>query len=214
MQKTHHGHVTSAVNWLQHDKYDGIRFRVLLTPIGPFSWALAGIGILVDKVSSDESDKLLKMEDKLHQRIIGQDEAVKAISRAIRRARVVYDINGQIYNRIKSTVTKELKRYFRPSSEQVRRGDCLPVVNEVGSQGYCGDIMLKEVFERLKAKEIELQVLRDLESELLMKDTTRKLWSKTSKESNNEAFRGHHGMVRRCSTEISRRDSVIVDVDL
>ncbi|KAF9619080.1 hypothetical protein IFM89_005094 [Coptis chinensis] len=53
----------------------------------------SGTGIPVDKVSSDESNKLLKMEDTLHQRIIGQDEAVKAISRAICRARVVYDIN-------------------------------------------------------------------------------------------------------------------------
>ncbi|KAF9588317.1 hypothetical protein IFM89_008734 [Coptis chinensis] len=54
----------------------------------------SGTGTPVDKVSSDESDKLLKMEDTLHQRIIGQDEAIKAISRAIHRARVVYDING------------------------------------------------------------------------------------------------------------------------
>ncbi|XP_062184134.1 chaperone protein ClpC1, chloroplastic-like [Phragmites australis] len=45
-------------------------------------------GIPVERVSSDESDRLLKMEETLHTRIIGQDEAVKAISRAIRRARV------------------------------------------------------------------------------------------------------------------------------
>ncbi|KAI7727618.1 hypothetical protein M8C21_021189, partial [Ambrosia artemisiifolia] len=45
-------------------------------------------GIPVEKVSTDESDRLLKMEETLHTRIIGQDEAVKAISRAIRRARV------------------------------------------------------------------------------------------------------------------------------
>ncbi|KAL2898467.1 ATP-dependent Clp protease ATP-binding subunit ClpA-like protein CD4A chloroplastic [Bienertia sinuspersici] len=40
------------------------------------------------KVSTDESDRLLKMEDVLHTREVGQDEAIKAISRAIRRARV------------------------------------------------------------------------------------------------------------------------------
>lgn len=45
-------------------------------------------GIPVDKVSTDESERLLKMEETLHKRIIGQDEAVVAISRAIRRARV------------------------------------------------------------------------------------------------------------------------------
>ncbi|KAG1338595.1 ATP-dependent Clp protease ATP-binding subunit ClpA, chloroplastic [Cocos nucifera] len=45
-------------------------------------------GIPVEKVSTDESDRLLKMEETLHKRVIGQDEAVKAISRAIRRSRV------------------------------------------------------------------------------------------------------------------------------
>ena len=45
-------------------------------------------GIPVEKVSSDESKKLLKMEETLHQRIIGQEDAVVAISRAVRRARV------------------------------------------------------------------------------------------------------------------------------
>ncbi|KAJ0785825.1 putative Clp, repeat (R) domain, P-loop containing nucleoside triphosphate hydrolase [Helianthus annuus] len=45
-------------------------------------------GIPVEKVSTDESDRLLKMEETLHTRTIGQDEAVKATSRAIRRARV------------------------------------------------------------------------------------------------------------------------------
>ncbi|GJY28588.1 chaperone protein ClpC1, chloroplastic [Tanacetum coccineum] len=43
--------------------------------------------IPVEKVSSDESERLLKMEDTVHTRIIGQDKAVKAISHAIRRAR-------------------------------------------------------------------------------------------------------------------------------
>ena len=40
------------------------------------------------QVSSDESEKLIQMEDTLHQRVIGQEEAVVAISRAVRRARV------------------------------------------------------------------------------------------------------------------------------
>ena len=39
-------------------------------------------------MSSDESEKLIKMEETLHNRVIGQEEAVVAISRAIRRARV------------------------------------------------------------------------------------------------------------------------------
>ena len=44
-------------------------------------------GIPVFKLTEKESNRLLKMEDELHKRIIGQDQAVKAISRAIRRTR-------------------------------------------------------------------------------------------------------------------------------
>lgn len=45
-------------------------------------------GIPIEKLTETESQKLLKLEDILHERIIGQDEAVKAVSRAVRRARV------------------------------------------------------------------------------------------------------------------------------
>ena len=44
-------------------------------------------GIPIVKLSEEESTRLLKMEDELHKRVIGQEEAVKAISRAIRRTR-------------------------------------------------------------------------------------------------------------------------------
>lgn len=44
-------------------------------------------GIPVSQLTKDESDRLLNMEEILHNRIIGQEEAVKAISKAIRRAR-------------------------------------------------------------------------------------------------------------------------------
>lgn len=44
--------------------------------------------IPVNKLSESESELLLQMEDTLHQRLIGQDEAVRAVSRALRRARV------------------------------------------------------------------------------------------------------------------------------
>ena len=45
-------------------------------------------GVQVNKLTESESEKLLHMEDTLHQRLIGKDDAVKAVSRAIRRARV------------------------------------------------------------------------------------------------------------------------------
>ncbi|WP_419957740.1 ATP-dependent Clp protease ATP-binding subunit [Psychrobacillus psychrotolerans] len=44
-------------------------------------------GVPVSRLAQTESEKLLKLEDKLHERVIGQSEAVDAISRAIRRAR-------------------------------------------------------------------------------------------------------------------------------
>lgn len=45
-------------------------------------------GIPLNKLEETETEKLLKMEEVLHNRIIGQDEAIKAVSRAIRRSRV------------------------------------------------------------------------------------------------------------------------------
>ncbi len=44
-------------------------------------------GIPVSKMLEGERDKLLRMEDELHKRVVGQDEAVKAVSDAIRRSR-------------------------------------------------------------------------------------------------------------------------------
>ena len=44
-------------------------------------------GIPVFKISEEESTKLIYMEDELHQRVIGQDEAIRAISKSIRRQR-------------------------------------------------------------------------------------------------------------------------------
>ena len=45
-------------------------------------------GIPVTSLTEDESSRLLRMEETLHRRVIGQDEAVSAVSRAIRRGRV------------------------------------------------------------------------------------------------------------------------------
>ncbi|PZD70835.1 ATP-dependent Clp protease ATP-binding subunit ClpC [Acaryochloris thomasi RCC1774] len=44
-------------------------------------------GVPVNKLTESESENLLQLEDILHQRIIGQEEAVKAVSRAMRRVR-------------------------------------------------------------------------------------------------------------------------------
>ncbi|CAK7336813.1 unnamed protein product [Dovyalis caffra] len=92
----------------------------------------AWTGIPVEKVSTDESDRLLKMEDTLHKRVIGQDEAVKAISRAIRRARVgLKNPNRPIASFIfsgptgvgKSELAKALAAYYFGSEEAMIRLD-------------------------------------------------------------------------------------------
>ncbi|XP_010555578.1 PREDICTED: chaperone protein ClpC1, chloroplastic [Tarenaya hassleriana] len=89
-------------------------------------------GIPVEKVSTDESDRLLKMEETLHTRVIGQDEAVKAISRAIRRARVgLKNPNHPIASFIfsgptgvgKSELAKALAAYYFGSEEAMIRLD-------------------------------------------------------------------------------------------
>ncbi|XP_047325898.1 ATP-dependent Clp protease ATP-binding subunit ClpA homolog CD4B, chloroplastic-like [Impatiens glandulifera] len=89
-------------------------------------------GIPVEKVSTDESDRLLKMESTLHTRVVGQDEAVKAISRAIRRARVgLKNPNRPIASFIfsgptgvgKSELAKALAAYYFGSEEAMIRLD-------------------------------------------------------------------------------------------
>ncbi len=45
-------------------------------------------GIPVQKLTEDENEKLKHLEEKLHERVVGQDEAVEAVSKAIRRGRV------------------------------------------------------------------------------------------------------------------------------
>lgn len=45
-------------------------------------------GVPVSQLTQEESERLLKMDEILHQRVVGQDEAVKSIAKAIRRGRV------------------------------------------------------------------------------------------------------------------------------
>lgn len=89
-------------------------------------------GVPVNKLTESESEKLLHMEDTLHQRLVGQDEAVRAISRAIRRARVgLKNPNRPIASFIfsgptgvgKTELTKSLASYFFGSEEAMIRLD-------------------------------------------------------------------------------------------
>ena len=51
--------------------------------------------IPVNKLKQSESDRLMKLENVLHERVVGQDEAVRAVSKAIRRGRVGFNAQGR-----------------------------------------------------------------------------------------------------------------------
>jgi ATP-dependent Clp protease ATP-binding subunit ClpC len=100
-------------------------------------------GIPVEKVSSDETERLVKMEEVLHGRVIGQEEAVTAISRAIRRARVgLKNPNRPIASFIfsgptgvgKSELAKTLAAYYFGSEDAVDFKNTLIILtSNVGS---------------------------------------------------------------------------------
>lgn len=89
-------------------------------------------GVPVSKLTESESEKLLHIEETLHQRLIGQEDAVKAVSRALRRARVgLKNPNRPIASFIfsgptgvgKTELTKALAAYFFGSEEAMVRVD-------------------------------------------------------------------------------------------
>lgn len=89
-------------------------------------------GVPVNKLTESESEKLLHMEDTLHQRLIGQDDAVKSVSKAIRRARVgLKNPNRPIASFVfsgptgvgKTELTKALAAYFFGSEDAMIRLD-------------------------------------------------------------------------------------------
>ncbi|MBD0363465.1 MAG: ATP-dependent Clp protease ATP-binding subunit, partial [Coleofasciculus sp. C3-bin4] len=89
-------------------------------------------GVPVNKLTESESEQLIHLEDTLHQRLVGQDEAVIAVSRAIRRARVgLKNPNRPIASFIfsgptgvgKTELAKSLASYFFGSEEAMIRLD-------------------------------------------------------------------------------------------
>lgn len=89
-------------------------------------------GVPVNKLTESESELLLHLEDTLHQRLIGQEQAVTSVSRAIRRARVgLKSPNRPIASFIfsgptgvgKTELAKALAAYFFGSEEAMIRLD-------------------------------------------------------------------------------------------
>jgi len=142
-------------------------------------------GIPVTKLTKSESEKLLHMEDTLHSRIIGQDEAVVAVSRAIRRARVgLKNPSRPIASFIfsgptgvgKTELTKALASYFFGAEEAMVRLDMSEymerhTVSKLIGGGYLTEAVRKRPYTVILFDEIEkahpdifnllLQILED-----------------------------------------------------
>ena len=73
-----------AADW--RDKHDANRPTVTAENVAEVIAMMTGVP--VTKLTEGESERLLRLEDTLHQRVIGQHDAIVAISKAIRRARV------------------------------------------------------------------------------------------------------------------------------
>jgi len=89
-------------------------------------------GIPVSKMMQGERDKLLKMEEKLHQRVVGQDEAVRLVADAIRRSRAGLSDENRPYGSFlflgptgvgKTELCKTLAEFLFDSEEHLVRID-------------------------------------------------------------------------------------------
>ena len=112
------------------------------------------VQIPIGRLTKEESNSLVNMEETLHNRVIGQDEAVFAISRAIRRSRVgLGNPNRPIASFLfcgptgvgKTELTKALAYYFFGSEEAMIRLDMAEYSEKISiskltgaSPGYTG----------------------------------------------------------------------------
>jgi ATP-dependent Clp protease ATP-binding subunit ClpB len=73
-----------------HKKIESNEHRLIDEQVGPDDIAeivAKWTGIPVSKMMQSEKDKLLHLEEELHKRVVGQDEAIKAVADAVRRSR-------------------------------------------------------------------------------------------------------------------------------
>ena len=136
-------------------------------------------GIPVTKISGSESERLLKMEEILHERIIGQEDAVIAVSKAIRRARVgLRNPNRPIASFIfagptgvgKTELTKALSDYMFGSEESMIRLDMSEYMEKhtvaklIGSPpGYVGYNEGGQLTEAVRSQPYSVVLLDEVE---------------------------------------------------
>ena len=136
-------------------------------------------GIPVTKITGSESERLLKMEETIHERIIGQRHAVKSVSKAIRRARVgLRDPKRPIASFIfagptgvgKTELTKALSDYMFASEESMIRLDMSEYMEKhtvaklIGSPpGYVGYNEGGQLTEAVRSKPYSVVLLDEVE---------------------------------------------------
>ncbi|NMG53745.1 ATP-dependent chaperone ClpB [Aromatoleum aromaticum] len=111
------------------------KFKLLRTEVGTEEIAEVvsrATGIPVSKMMQGEREKLLKMEERLHQRVVGQDEAVRLVADAIRRSRAGLSDENRPYGSFlflgptgvgKTELCKTLAEFLFDSEEHLIRID-------------------------------------------------------------------------------------------
>nr|YP_009029091.1 Clp protease ATP binding subunit [Cylindrotheca closterium]AGH28626.1 Clp protease ATP binding subunit [Cylindrotheca closterium] len=136
-------------------------------------------GIPVTKITGSESERLLKMEDTIHERIVGQKHAVISVSKAIRRARVgLRNPNRPIASFIfagptgvgKTELTKVLSDYMFSSEESMIRLDMSEFMEKhtvaklIGSPpGYVGYNEGGQLTEAVRSKPYSVVLFDEVE---------------------------------------------------
>jgi ATP-dependent Clp protease ATP-binding subunit ClpC len=136
-------------------------------------------GIPVTKITGSESERLLRMEDTIHERIIGQKHAVTAVSKAIRRARVgLRNPNRPIASFIfsgptgvgKTELTKALSDYMFSTEDSMIRLDMSEYMEKhtvaklIGSPpGYVGYNEGGQLTEAVRSKPYSVVLFDEVE---------------------------------------------------
>lgn len=136
-------------------------------------------GVKIQKVNTNETQKLLKMEESIKGVIIGQDEAVAKVSKAIRRARVgINDPNRPIGSFIfvgptgvgKTLLTKELAKYLFDSEKNLIRLDMSEYMEKhsvsriIGSPpGYVGHEEAGQLTEKVRQHPYSIVLFDEIE---------------------------------------------------